>query len=385
MKSKLFLILILIILMMILSGCWNYKDIEDMVIATGMAVDKDEDSGDYLLTIEVVNNQPSGQGSESESKSVLIETEGKTIFDAMRNAIIKSGKKIFWGHCKLIIISESIAREGIIPVLDMMWRDAETRPDIWTLISKEKTAGEIYKSKSELEDIISFYLDETINSVDSIPKFVADNYMDFISKLSIYNNSVVAPVVSIDLNEDKEIPVIQGSAVFKGDKLLYFIDDDESKTALLVRNELNGGILTITENGFAPSMRISIEVFESKSKLEPVIENGKLVMNVKIEIKAGIAEMGGSDNYIEEDRRELLKSDTENMIKLRIEDLIKKTQYNSTDIFDFNGTVKRKMPDYYKTIEADWDNVYKQMDIKVDVKIDFNLSASTFKPIEIGD
>ena len=187
------------------------------------------------------------------------------------------------------------------------------------------------------------------------------------------------------LNEDKEIPVIQGSAVFKGDKLLYYIDDDESKTALLVRNELKGGILTITENGFAPFMRISIEVFESKSKLEPVIENGKLVMNVKIEIKAGIAEMGGSDDYIEEDRRELLKSDTENMIKLRIEDLIKKTQNNSTDIFDFNGTVKRKMPDYYKTIEADWDNVYKQMDIKVDVKIDFNLSASTFKPIEIGD
>ena len=199
MRSKLFLILILIILMMILSGCWNYKDIEDMVIAAGMAVDKDEDSGDYLLTIEVVNNQPSGQGSESESKSVLIESEGKTIFDAMRNAIMKSGKKIFWGHCKLIIISESIAREGIIPVLDMMWRDAETRPDIWTLISKEKTAGEIYKSKSELEDIISFYLDETINSVDSIPKFVADNYMDFISKLSVYNNSVVAPVVSIDI------------------------------------------------------------------------------------------------------------------------------------------------------------------------------------------
>ena len=338
-----------------------------------------------MLTIEVINNQPSGQGSQSESKSVLIESEGKTIFDAMRNAIMKSGKKIFWGHCKLIIISESIAREGIIPVLDMMWRDAETRPDIWALISKEKTAGEIYKSKSELEDIISFYLDETINSVDSIPKFVADNYMDFISKLSVYNNSVVAPVVSIALNEDKEMPVVKGSAVFKGDKLLYYIGDDESKTALLVRNELKGGILIITENGFAPFMKISLEVFESKSKLEPVIENGKLVMNVKIEIKAGIAEMGGSDDYIEEDRRELLKNDTEDMIKLRIEDLIKKTQNNSTDIFDFNGTVKRKMPDYYKTIEADWDNVYKQMDIKVDVKIDFNLSASTFKPIEIGD
>src|SRR4051794_23013200 len=106
------------ICIIMLTGCWNYKEIDKLAIVAGAAIDKEDDQ--FLLTAEVVKTK--GE-KDSKPESLKIEGRGKTIFDATRNINKVSGKRLYWSHAKVIIISQEVAREGIIPAIDLFNRD----------------------------------------------------------------------------------------------------------------------------------------------------------------------------------------------------------------------------------------------------------------------
>lgn len=143
MSKKLLIILLIILLMMALTlnsfGCWNYREVESLAIVSGMAVDKAENRKDFLITIETVQIQG---GKETPIKSLRIESTGKTVFDAVRHAIKISAKRLYWPHSEVVIISQEVAREGIISVVDWVNRSSELRLTLNILVSKEKTAKE---------------------------------------------------------------------------------------------------------------------------------------------------------------------------------------------------------------------------------------------------
>ncbi|MEA4891685.1 MAG: Ger(x)C family spore germination protein [Peptococcaceae bacterium] len=396
MKTKRAVFLCIFLCVFLLCGCWNYRDLEDLNIMMGAAIDKNQENGEYKLTIEIINQaqsggQSGGEGGQEEPKSpksFLIEAEGHTVFDAVRNAVRQTGKRLFWGHCKGIIISQEIAREGILTILDLFWRDAEIRPDIWIAVAGNAEAGDILKAKTESGDPVSVILDNTLDAGESVSTFVKDELTPFVEKLSVKTNSVVAPAVYIKNEEGEPSPEIKGTAVFKEDKLKYFLDEEESQTALLLMNQLKGGVLTLEENSTSqPSekMRISLEIYGSNVKIDPSFINGELTMEIEAQLEAGVSELAGSENYLDKEKRKELEKNIESILTNRILDLVAKTQgLYSSDIFGFNNKVKRKMPDYWRSQEKNWDDIYRDLRIAPQVKVDLTLSSNTSKPITIG-
>ncbi|MDP4091707.1 MAG: Ger(x)C family spore germination protein, partial [Bacillota bacterium] len=98
MKSlKLMLLSLLVFLNLIsMTACWNYREIDKLAIVTGVAIDKGDDQK-FKLTVEVIDFT-----GEKNTKAVsrTMTMEGKTIFDAARNAISISGKRLYWSHMK---------------------------------------------------------------------------------------------------------------------------------------------------------------------------------------------------------------------------------------------------------------------------------------------
>ena len=129
-----------------LTGCWNYDEVEDSAIVSGIAIDKGSEGNGYLVTTEIYNFSGSGKENKIESKRIAI--EGKTLPDAVKNAVKISPKKLYWGHSDIVIISQEIAKEGILPVVDALIRAFEPRIQMNILVSKEKTAKEILEDQS---------------------------------------------------------------------------------------------------------------------------------------------------------------------------------------------------------------------------------------------
>lgn len=76
-------------------------------MVAGFSIDKGETGSGYHMTFEVLDESGGGgnggSGSPSALRSTLIESDGDTIFDAVRNALKKSDKKLYFGECKAVI------------------------------------------------------------------------------------------------------------------------------------------------------------------------------------------------------------------------------------------------------------------------------------------
>ena len=205
MKKKISdIIFIIIMCPIILCGCWNYREIDTFAIVTGMAIDKDMTTNKYIVTTEIITTQMSGASSIISSE--LYSSEGDSIFGAVRNTIEKTGLKLFWSDAKVVIISESIAMEGVIPVIDWFNRSSDVRSDMWMLISKEDSAAEILKAKVKLNAVTSFHLNETMKSGKYLSKFTDSRLWSFVDGISSEGKSETVATVKIELNDGHNIP-----------------------------------------------------------------------------------------------------------------------------------------------------------------------------------
>lgn len=379
--KKKILFFIISISMFILSGCWNYREINDVNIINGAAVDSFEEKDEYVLSVEII--KPLG-GQDFKLGADIISEKGKSIFDAVRTMIIHSGKRGYWPHAKVFIISEDIAKKGVVEVLDFINRDAEVRSDIWLLISQEKTAKQILDCKTKLHSTISAHLEDKLKNKDSVSKFETIELHQFLKDLASEGISCTVPAVHIT-KEDEQVPDIYGMGVFKKDKLIGYIDGMETMSMMLIKDQLKSGEFVV-RNVDNTSTDCTLEIFKAKTKVKPVIKNGDIVMKIDSKLDVGIAEIVGTADLISEPGRDKLKAQAEETVKKRVLKTIKRVQKDyDSDIFGFGNVIYRKMPNEWKKIKSDWDKIFAHLKIDINVEINIKGSALTSKPIKVGD
>jgi spore germination protein KC len=139
MNKRLLVGLTTILLASTLCGCWNYRSLDQVDIVVGIAVDFDKRTNRYKLSYEIADLLSTQKKGSINGK--IVESEGKTLFDAVRNAKRKEADKLFFGSAQIIIISQELAREmGIMKVIEWFLRDAECRETMCVALSQEDTA-----------------------------------------------------------------------------------------------------------------------------------------------------------------------------------------------------------------------------------------------------
>lgn len=381
MPKKIFRAFIVLSILALLTSCWNYRELDEMGIVSGAALDRSKESKNYLLTVEIINTKG---GKDPQIRPSVMCMEGETVFDAVRNIIRKAGKRIYWSHAKVVIISEEIAREGIVDVLDFLNRDAEIRAEIFLVISKEKTAAELLRGKDIVHDTISFHIQDIMESQRSIPKYPVTELWHFLMDLSAEGISPIIPTAIMTFDEDNIVPQITGTAVFKKDKMVGWLDEEESRSLLFLKGQMKGGLVEavhVTEDTQA-----TLEISKVTHKITPVVNDGSLTMDINLKIDAGIAEVIGKEDVISKEGRQKLVKTSEDAIKKQMEKTLKKIQneYDS-DVLGFGSVVQRKMPDYWKKIKGNWEDIFPGIDTNISVEVEIKHSALTSKPIKVGD
>ncbi|WP_425802872.1 Ger(x)C family spore germination protein [Desulfitobacterium sp. Sab5] len=378
-------LLILSILMssMFVTGCWNYREVDKLAIVAGVAVDKGTNR-QYKVTIEIVQM---GEGKDTKKTSKTITTEGNTMFDAVRNAISLEGKRLYWSHAKVIIISKEIASEGLTKVIDWYNRDNETRADVQLIISEGASAQEILSGQATTEEIKSFVLDEMIKNQESLSKAPKIDILHFDNDLQAKGISPIASAISLKRIDGKIIPQIMGTAIFKGDKLIGFLNDEETKDLLFIRNEVKGGVMIKGTQGKDISTPVSLEIFKNKTQVTPIVdEDNNIEINLDIDTTVSLDEIDGTENLIDDEGRMKLENSVENTLKERIEAVITKMQSKyDTDIFGFGAKLREDNNREWKRVSSNWEEIFKDLRVNVTTRIHIRNSAMISKPLEIGE
>lgn len=78
-----------VMIMLLCTGCWNYREIEKTTIVAGVAIDKGTNGYKYHLTYEVLTFPG---GNEKSVESALLESDGDSVFDAVRKTVAMAEK-----------------------------------------------------------------------------------------------------------------------------------------------------------------------------------------------------------------------------------------------------------------------------------------------------
>jgi len=382
-KVKVVCLVTLIFSMVFLTGCWNYREIDTMNIVSGLAIDKGEQGLKYHLTFEVLDL--SSTPAQGATKTKQLESEGDTIFDAVRNAVKSTEKKLFFSDCKVVVISSDLAKEGLQPVMDWFNRDAEPRISLNLVISKDKTAADILKKETSSDEIASYKISSMLDHDTS--------YLGKAAKVQLYQAydllegkgvSLILPAIKTAILKTGNTLDLAGTAMFKKDKLIGFLDNDESRFLLFINGKIKGGILLA--NVDSNENNISLEISHSETKITPVISNDQVTMKIDIKVKVAMGEDNTGGDKLNKTAIQDIQKSAEKQLVAGVKGIIEKVEkeYDS-DIFGFGTSVFQSNPGFWKKIEPDWDKIFSTLKCQISAQIKIENTATAKIKEEGGD
>lgn len=378
-KRKIKSIVMIIISAYLFTGCWNYREINNLSVVAGIAIDRNELDGKYEVTIEIVNIK---KGKDISNNSEYVTLCGDSLFDIIRNMISVSSRRLYFSHAKIVIISKELAKDGLSKAIDWYIRDAETRTDIYLLISKEKTAKEVLMTKRNENMIVSFDLAKVIQNEKNVSTAPKVDLWDFLDILKQKEANTSLPLIFIDKSGEKEVPRIEGMAVIKDDKLVGMIDGDIAKYILFTTDEIKTGILVLGRKSSEP---ISFEIFKNRTKVKYKFDEGKMKVQVFTDTIVSIAEYQTQQPFNTSEEKEVIEKQLANMLEESIYNSINMIQKEyKSDIFGFGITLHKDYPKLWKELSDNWEYNFENLEVEVISKVQIKNSATTSKPI-MGD
>jgi len=382
MKKRALFIIFVIYIAVSSGGCWDYREIDKLSIVTGIAIDRIE-NGKYKMTFEIVDTQEGG--IEKQIKSKLIESEGDSLFDAIRNSLRISSPRLYFGHMDVVVISEHVAKEGVIDIIDFLSRDAEPRLNVDLMVSKEKTANEILSAQSTTEAIRAFEIEQMLDAQEDLSKSPRTSVYQFINDLPCEGIAPVLPALRVVQSGGKKTFALSGAAVFNGDKMIGYLNDEESKYYCYISDKSKSSLIVLVGSQETEGVDITLEVYDTDTKIKPVYSEGKVTMNIEIKVRAALAEQTGNSKAQSETEVLKVKKAAEDYMERKTKITIKNVQEKfGVDIFGFGKKIHADMPQLWKEIGHDWNSIYKKTDVSVSVLVDIKNRGLLRHPIKVG-
>lgn len=364
-KVKITFIIILLI-PLYLCGCWNKTDLNEKSIISGIGIDRNDE--EIELTIQTILSEEitageSGSMNElpSNMKDIVL-TSGETVFDAIRNFTLNSGKKGMWSHCEVIIIGSDCAKKGINEVLDFLSRDHEIRFRTWVLISK-KTARDILSSNVISQKNTSFGISELLKSSDSTSYVHTSDLLHLGEHLLNQDGVALLPVIDID--EKNNSLNLDGSAIIKNYKFTDWLDKTQTRGYLWISGDVKSGVVNVEMD----ETKHAIEIMSYKRKINVSFDNDIPIINITLNVKASMGEVNDLVGHITNEYLTSLENETAKVIKNEVESVINKAQNISTDFLGFSSFVNRKNHKKWKNIKDDWNIIFPEVKTRVEVNV----------------
>ena len=375
------LLLSCVLLALTSSGCWNYKEVDDMGIVAGVAVDLEPETGKLLLTLEMVDTKQSLEKSQSNSQMVSL--SGDTLFEIVRNMISMTGKKLFWSHAKTIVLSKEVAQQSVVSIIDWFTRDTETRADVYIFISDEPTAREVLDREGTTDSVLSFELEQMMRQEKYTSTAPVVEIWDFIDKLESRGKMAIAPVIDLMEIGKEKTERVHGTAVFYRDKMVGKLNGDETKAMLFVKNEIRGGVLAVQNKLGKPEF--SLEIYKNKTKIKPVGTADSLRLEIHTTTYTGLDEVMTTNGFTHPTSIEEIQELAEEQLEEEMKAVIQKMQQQyKTDIFGFGEYIHENKPKLWEEIKDEWNEMFTELPITVSSEIIIESTAKTSRSIRIG-
>lgn len=401
-KGRFILALLCLFTMVFLSGCWGAKEPDELGFILYTGVDKVE--GNLLeVTFGIAVPQAGGaegKGGKSERELEIVSVNAASFYGAVQLANAFVSRDLTFLHNRALIFSEEVAREGLEGYVNTMIRSRELRRNTFVLVANGKAKEFIASNQAILETYpyrqMEFFL-EGKKFVGFIPH---SNLNMFYKALKSPGEEAITALCGVNdgkgrgIITDKEGKIIQeiaylpgeiprqggnkidiiGTAVFRGDKLMGYLNGNETRYYQMVKGDFQSAMITLPD----PENKESLLVIVLKVELgrPPTIKvdvkGEKPRIQIDLLLEGEIISTQSSTNYESGVEKAELEQYAGSIINNEILAVIQKTQQEyQSDIFGFGDHTRSFFWTWSAWEQYNWSEKYPQAEVeaKTTVKI----------------
>ncbi|TDF95978.1 Ger(x)C family spore germination protein [Paenibacillus piri] len=390
------MLLVFLLAFPLLTGCWDRLEIEERAVVLGVGIDKAnpkektinedvshakdenvEQLGLIKITVQIAvpgriplgpGEGGGGGGGGGGPKTVwVVDAIGSTVSDAFNVLQQRVSQPLFFGHLRIIVLSESMARRGIDNLNDYFRRNPEVRRMGWMIVCKGQ-ASDIMNASPQLERVPTLYSMTTMEQAVKMGRFPNDFLGIFWNAVSAKGKEGYLPYVV--LMEDQNIQ-ISGLAYFNSDKLAGVTDpyDITLYMGIMGSREAGGESYVKIPNS---NDYVMVQSRSRKSNFKTRIVNGKPHVTINVLIEANILSKSSSNTELDKNVAKLIERQIEKNAAKKYKDFIAKIQKSGSDIFGFGEHVRAIQPGYWnREVQSaeKWAQIFKETTVDVAVTI----------------
>lgn len=371
-------IILLIFLTFICTGCYNYKELNELGIVSAMGISKDGDL--YNLDIQLLNVLDSEKSGLNKSPITVISGQGETIFEAARSMNKKTSKVFFLADVDYVFLDQSVLNDGLDEIMDFLIRDTRLSLNFLVVTSTENKSLDILSSISHFDTNSANNLYDAvmnseiryggINSLhvrELINNYYAKGKYTIFPNVYIKDTSKSSENDSLEDSKSESYVEVKNMVFFK-DKEAIELTDEETKGVNFLRNKIKNATLTIECDGGY----FTIETLESKMKLKSKLNIDQL--NVKGSVGAEIVYYGCKDNLDNVGVLKSISKKAEKEVESYITKAFNKSKKYNYDFLGLGNYIYKNNYKYFDFENKDWN---KDGLNKLNLK--YNIDVSLYK------
>lgn len=350
-------VLLLVLLVFIMTGCWDQVEVEDRLFVLAIGVDKAEEAEKktpedrYSLSFvaPIVAQVKEGEGPAFKT----YKTMDNTVITALSQLLERFSQKQFYGHTRGIFFGDDLMKdeELLKGVMDGVARYHELHNSMYAYIVPGK-AEKVFEVEPMYDRLLMPYIAGITENIDYTTKVMQLTLADMIIKLKNQRGSLVIP----RLIPEKEEVRTNGAGVLRNYRLAGYLGDQETAVYNWLTDEAEGGNISVEYEGVSVAFRHftfnrDIEFYR--------IEGGKLYLNYLMSTEGSIEEYMLDRRVLDDTTLRRIEKELEKRIEGESTRLVKKFQEEyRTDLIGARDYLSKYQPKLFSTIEKDYDRYF---------------------------
>lgn len=380
----------LLLVLPLISGCWDSKEVEDLAITTLIAWDRitENDVDQWQVSARILDMSGKKDGEQSGQKGsaseILIKGTGLTVQEAFNDFTKRLPAMIFYQHNSALLIGERAAREDLSIIAENFTRFPGSRPRTSLLV----TEGEAYQALQAKPELASTLSKEIKKLTEKTAQQIGISYgvtlIEFTKWIMRPDRDTV--LSKIILNEKKEgeetVPesiILEGLGVTRKNKLVGWLNQEETLGYLLIAHKTSNSLIPISAMKDKTIFSYYLTGFNSSIKSKLV--EGKPTFTIKIKAEGAIHENNGL-SLDPEDLPALEEAVGKRLQEIALKTIAKAKEYDS-DFLGLNVKLHRYHPSAWQEIASDWRERFQEADIEVEVEARIRNTGTTSKKLDI--
>ena len=384
MTARIVSLISLILCCFAISGCWDYKELEQQALLTGLGYDVGG-KGDFMVVAYLDQQQSSAGDSASQTvkeQTQVVVARSKHAIESYHLLSLQTPQFKYVSHLYSMVFSEALAKSSSFSeVVDRITRVGAVR---------RRTS--LFVTPDHVKDVFAQRLPGADSTARGLPDLVMQaNLLQLVPRIDlnefVYQSTlpgVDAMLPEIHVVESNGHPVLKaaGAAIFHRMKMVGYLAPEDVRSLLWLMGKSGHSFLAFP--GFKKKDVAYFRASEIHTAIKTSVRGGQPVADVKVQLTGTLAVYQGEHRLDKPDIKQL-EVMANRVFRQKLIRVVKKTQAMKADPAGFGVLVRAKVGSaVWRKRYAHWsEEGYPQMAVHIQIKTHISSSEATTDPISV--